>query len=346
MSYELYECIDAGSEFCPCHLAETNQCIMCNNLNKKCGECHCTHWKGVCIYQEFQWNNSKAKEGRKYFSCKITERQLINNTLLIISVSANDYLIHQLNKVGSFVFLRRECDEQFFDAPISVMDIDTSTNSISFAIEIKGPKTENLSKLQVNDTVFVKGPFWNGVLGKRHIINSKNKNAVLICRGIGQAPMLPVLKYLCKENNNVSVIVDNGNYENCFIEDTLKNYQNLCNTSVFFYKTLVNARMTEDFKDFLQNLLVKTKPSVVYCSAADILNYEVMTFIEEVNNNLSTEESNEEAKINFACCNNAKMCCGEGICGGCTLKNNDRKLRHLCKMQTDPKYVLKGRRLL
>jgi len=52
-----------------------------------------------------------------------------------------------------------------------------------------------------------------------------------------------------------------------------------------------------------------------------------------------------DKNIKFSCCNNEKMCCGEGVCGACTIMNNDEKLRRLCKIQTEPKHILEGRRM-
>lgn len=47
MDYEVIDCIDAGTEFCPCHLAEEGECILCSQLHGKCF-CDCVNWKGVC----------------------------------------------------------------------------------------------------------------------------------------------------------------------------------------------------------------------------------------------------------------------------------------------------------
>ena len=60
---EYANCIDCGTEFCPCKLAETGECILCSQLQ---GEhfCDCLNWNGVCIYQELYNNGMKAKKGR------------------------------------------------------------------------------------------------------------------------------------------------------------------------------------------------------------------------------------------------------------------------------------------
>lgn len=320
---------------CPCHLAETSECILCNNLNKRCNECHCPNWCGVCISQEFEWNGFKAKEGRKYFKCTISKKEIPNEDLFIFHIKINDYLLRSLTEIGSFVFLRREDDQPFFDTPISIMDVNKDSNEIIVAIEKKGVKTDNLNKLNENDSILVKGPFWNGVLGRRHVKNLKDKKAILICRGVGEAPLIPVLKNLKLQGNSVTVIVDNGNYPSCFIKEYLNEFAN----SVHFMNTFEKGNLTTEFKEYFENLLLEEKPSLVHCSGADILNYEIMKVVENANTKKLFDE------INYTCCNNAKMCCGEGICGGCTRKNNDHKLRRLCKMQTDPKYILEGRRL-
>ena len=48
MFKETIDCIDAGSEFCPCHLAESGECILCSQLQGS-HFCDCLNWKGVCI---------------------------------------------------------------------------------------------------------------------------------------------------------------------------------------------------------------------------------------------------------------------------------------------------------
>ncbi|CAM3045759.1 sulfide/dihydroorotate dehydrogenase-like FAD/NAD-binding protein [Hathewaya histolytica] len=334
MSFEPFECIDGGTEFCPCHLGETGNCIQCRLLQKD-NECNCSNWKGVCIYQELKWNNGVAKNGRKYFQGIITEKVSPNEDLFIIVVKTDPYLVRNLTSVGSFVFLKSVEDRNYFDSPISIMDINTQDNELTLAIEIKGVKTYRLNELKKGDKLLVKGPYWNGVLGLRHIKNQKGGNCILISRGIGQAPLIPILKDLYNKGNKVTVIIDNGRYPNSFITEYLNRYA----SEVHYINTFERGKITEDFRQFLINKLEENKVSLVHSSCADILNYDIMKVVEEVN---KTQIDNF---TNYTCCNNTKMCCGEGICGCCTRKNNDHKLRRLCKMQTDPKYVLEGRRL-
>jgi len=115
-----------------------------------------------------------------------------------------------------------------------------------------------------------------------------------------------------------------------FVNEYLEKYA----SKVIQCNTICRGRITDEFNNILNDLISNNDISLVHCDATDILNYELMKVVEDIDKN-----------IKYSCCNNAKMCCGEGICGCCTRKNNDRKLRRLCKMQTEPKYVLEGRRI-
>ena len=66
------ECIDAGSEYCPCYLAETDDCIICSHLQGK-EFCDC-NWNGVCVYQDFCWLNEKKKDIRKTIEAQIVDK--------------------------------------------------------------------------------------------------------------------------------------------------------------------------------------------------------------------------------------------------------------------------------
>ncbi|KYH35733.1 dihydroorotate dehydrogenase B (NAD(+)), electron transfer subunit [Clostridium tepidiprofundi DSM 19306] len=333
---------------CPCHLAETGDCIICSQLQGATG-CDCANWKGVCIYQEYIWNNKKAKSGRKYYKCSIIRKTNFSENSIILTIKAPEMLVNNLIYPGSFVFLRNPNTDQFYDFPISIMDADIQNSSLTFAIELKGIKTKKVNELKIQDELLVKGPFWNGVLGLRNINNVKNSVCLTIARGIGQAPLVPVLKKLYKNNNKIISILDKGNYNDNFIYEYLLNYD----CEIIHCNTFENGKLTTEFKELLIDILLKNNIKLVHCSAADILNYNVMKIVENVSeslyavdlNNINEIMSKSNPSIKFTCCNNAKMSCGEGICGCCTRKNKDHKLRRMCKMQTDPKYVLEGRRL-
>ncbi|ENK1242045.1 sulfide/dihydroorotate dehydrogenase-like FAD/NAD-binding protein [Clostridium sporogenes] len=327
MEYEIKDCIDAGSEYCPCHLAETGDCILCSQLSGK-KFCDCINWKGVCIYQEFMWNGKKAKEERETYLGKILEKNNIEDKTIVLTIALSHRLCQQLVYPGSFVFLRNKDDFGFYDAPISIMDANTEENIIKVAIEIRGVKTKTIADLDENDDILVRGPFWNGVLGLKNVYRAKNGTSILISRGIGQAPLVPVMKKLNSNGNKIIAIIDNSGYENILIKDYLKLY----NAEVIELNTLKAGELTDDLKNKLKEILDKEDINIIHCSSQDIIIYKLVEFLDD--------------KVPISSSNNAKMCCGEGVCGTCTVRYKGHIVKRLCKIQTEPKYVFRERRLI
>lgn len=327
MNYEIRDCIDAGTEYCPCHLSETGDCILCSQLSGKTF-CDCINWKGVCIYQEYIWNGGKAKEGRKTYTCKIISKENPEDKIMVLTVLAPHELVKNLIHPGSYIFLRAYKTSPFYDVPISIMDINVEENTFTIAIEVKGIKTKKLDVLKDEDKILVRGPYWNGELGLKHIYKSKDGVSILIARGIGQAPMIPVLKKLYGSGNKTIVIFDKSNYKKSLIDK----YLEMCNSEVIYCSTLQGGNLSEDFKNLLTKLMENNKINLIHCSGPDILNYKVIEYIGD--------------KAPFSCCNNAKMCCGEGICGACSTRYKGHKVKKLCKVQIEPKYIFKERRFI
>lgn len=301
---------------------------MCSELCSKTF-CDCVNWKGTCIYQEFIWNGKKAKEGRKTYTCKVIDKKIVEDSLIILKIKVPYGLALGLVHPGSLVFLRHPLSENFHNTPISIMEVDTEINTIAVVIDIKGTKTKKINQINIGETILVKGPFWNGVLGLRHILNTKHGNCVIIARGIGMAPMMPVVKKLCSNGNKVTLILDKGKYDDIFIKDHLKIYD----VNIIECPTLLaSGEITDQLKELLSKLKKENSIDLIHCSGADILIYKVMHYIDE--------------DIKYSCSNNAKMCCGEGGCGGCILNYEGDKVRRMCKLQVDPEYVFERRRLI
>lgn len=327
MNYEIIDCIDSGSEFCPCHLAETGDCLLCSQL---CGKtfCDCVKWKGTCIYQEYCWNGMKAQDGRSTYKCRIIKKECIEENLIILSIQTSHKQCKDLVRPGSFVFLRKPLTEEIYNVPLSIMDCDTKENIIKVAFEIKGSKTKKINEINENEDILVKGPFWNGIFGVKHLYENKDAISIIIARGIGQAPIIPVMKKLYSNGNKVIAIIDKANYNDIFIKD----YLELCDADIIQCNTFKNGEITEELKNTLNDLLYNYKINLVHCAGADILIYKTMEFLND--------------RVTYTCCNNAKMCCGEGVCGACTARFQGHKVKRLCKIQTDPKYIFEGRRLI
>ncbi|MPW26923.1 sulfide/dihydroorotate dehydrogenase-like FAD/NAD-binding protein [Alkalibaculum sp. M08DMB] len=324
MNYEIIDCIDAGTQFCPCHLAESNECILCSQLQGK-SFCDCKNWRGTCIYQEFNWNNNIATSERESSEGLIISKEIIYQDLIKLVIKTNHHLCKELVNAGSYVFLRCPESSPYFDVPISIMDCDIQKDTISMIIEIEGIKTKKVNELNEKDTIMIKGPFWNGVFGLKNIQRCTNKNVLLIARGIGQAPIVPVLKQLYKQNT-IWLVIDKGRYEDVIIKEYINKYP--CN--IVELKTIEEGKLTQDLSSLIDDYIEDNFIEHVHCSGPDILIQELIT---KVNNRTAT-----------SCCNNAKVCCGQGVCGACTTRFEGHVVKRLCKLQTDPEYIFEGRR--
>lgn len=330
MNYEMLDCIDAGTEYCPCKLAEAGECILCSQLHEKCF-CDCVNWKGVCIYQEFFNNGCKAKEGRKIYNCNVIETNKIGDSLFHIVFIAPHKLSLDLVHPGSYIFIRTD-ENPYFDVPISVLESNIDTDEISLLIEIRGIKTKKILDLKAGEEIIIRGPYWNGAFGLKNIESTKKSNVLVLSRGIGVAPMIPVIRSLKNSSNNISLIIDKSPYSEIPITEYIEKYLDFWTEE----DLIIGGKIPESSKDIIKEIIKRQNIELIYSAGADILIYNLIDFLNEIDRN----------DIKLSCCNNSKMCCGEGICGSCTARFKGHKVKRLCKIQTDPRNIFEGRRFI
>jgi len=310
-------CIDAGSDYCPCYLAETDDCLTCTHLQNR-GFCDCS-WSGVCIYQEYVWCGNKKKNFRQEVEGSIVEKKLIGEKGVLLKIKVSKTLARQLKNPGSFVFIRNPNKPPSFNVPMSIMYTDEFSGEIMVAIQVLGIKTKTLADLK--EKVIVKGPFWNGILGLKHLKNSIEENVLVVARGIALAPTNLVVQYLLSKKNKVTFVVDPGKVGEIFIKDYL-NHLNLRISEV-------NLRDEYGMKK-VKNLIHSGDYKILFSGGADKLH---KMLLEEINVS--------EKPIKFVSTNNHPLCCGEGICGSCISKTPDSSSVKMCKCQIDIESVLK-----
>lgn len=330
MFKEAIDCIDAGTEYCPCHLAASGECILCSQLHGS-NFCDCLNWKGVCIYQEFHDNGNKPKEERKVYTCKVVDRILYEDSLLIIKFEAPHKLSIDLAKPGSFIFIRSD-ENIYYDVPISILESDIDNNVITVMIEVRGIKTKKILDLKKEGNIVIRGPYWNGVFGIKNIEKQKDNHVLVLARGIGMAPMIPVLKKLVQNDNKVTVIVDKQPFEDIYVTEWLDKLGLIPQEMNLIEK----GQLSPEGKVAIKSLIKYNNVSLIHIAGADILTYKVIDYLDEL----------ERKDIDLSCCNNMKMCCGEGICGSCTARFSGHRVKRLCKVQTDPRSIFGGRRFI
>lgn len=327
---EIIDCIDAGTEFCPCHLAESGECILCSQLQGNCF-CDCLNWNGVCIYHEFISNGSKAKEGRKTYNCLVTDKVLYEKDFLLIKFEVPHKLAIDLAKPGSYVFIRTN-ENIYFDVPISILEADVENNIISIMIEIRGIKTKKLLEIEINGEITIRGPYWNGVFGIKNVNIQKDKDVLVIARGIGMAPMMPIVRKLSLNNNIINMILDISPYKDNYVKDYLNKY----NVKIEEEVVIDKGDLSDEVKVLIKRYIKEKGIEYIHISGADILSLKLIEYLK----NIDCEH------VKVSCCNNSKMCCGEGICGSCTVRFSGGRVKRLCKLQTDPRNVFEGRRFI
>lgn len=300
------QCVDAGSEYCPCYLSEENSCIICTQLQDK-GYCHC-NWMGVCIYNNFHFLGNKRSDLRRPEELTIVNSRLIGK-ILVLTIRVTRHMARSLNQPGAYIFLRNKNDKYFFDAPMSVMTCEPDKSLIKIAIEVRGVKTKKI--LQHGETISVRGPYWNGIFGLDLLKKSKNLKCLVLARSIAQAPAILPIKHLLKNKNQLDIILNKRSNEYNFI----KEYLNI--------EATIEVDMVSDQVAILcKQLMKKNNYDLVFIGGSDRLQNKVKKAVREIDNN-----------VKFVTTNNNLICCGEGVCGSCSIRTNSGIWIKTCKVQ-------------
>ncbi|WDV47909.1 sulfide/dihydroorotate dehydrogenase-like FAD/NAD-binding protein [Clostridiaceae bacterium M8S5] len=316
---KIFKCIDAGGEYCPCFLAETDNCITCSMLQGK-GFCDC-NWCGSCIYQNYVWNGNKKKTPRESVLADIVEKKLIHNGCYQLKIKVSKTLARYLKHPGAYVFIRNIDCEHYFDLPMSVLDVDDTSGYIYIAYQIVGSKTKQL--YLADNKLLLRGPYLNGLLGLKNIKVLRNNNCFIVCRGIAQAPSVLLIKYLLKKENNVTVLIDSGNVKEPFIKELIGDYNlNIIEENI----------MSITGKQLFSHVLTQNKIDFLFLGGSDYMQKTLIDIVDEL-------------KVNplLSATNNHEICCGEGICGACSKRLEDGSIVKTCKTQISVRENIKRR---
>ena len=306
-------CVDAGGKYCPCHLAETKDCIACSNLNKN-EVCECK-WQGVCIYQNYLKSKCVIGEERKETCCEIIKTIELEENLYLVDIEVPNELALELVNPGVYVFMRsenRKSDK--FNSPISVLRV--RENILTVALKLIGPKTKDLLK---GEKIIIKGPYSNGIFGISNFKKLKNSRAVLISSGLSQVTLINAANQLLKNKNEIKIFLDEDNLNLKIVKDYFYKKENV-ELVVFSFRENMDRIRHELSKDI----------GLVFSAGSNEFNKSILNVLDEVNE-----------KVAFSITNNNLICCGEGLCGSCIVKVEGKNIR-TCKTQIEPRKYLRG----
>ncbi|ACS79933.1 sulfide/dihydroorotate dehydrogenase-like FAD/NAD-binding protein [Maridesulfovibrio salexigens] len=295
------KCIDAGSEFCPCHLAESGECIVCSIIRGE-AKCDCD-WTGTCILAQSEWLIGQSNQ-RESQSAKIISRKNVGQGTEILHIQTTAKLAAQLTRPGSFVFVRGKL-ESYYNTPLAVIKSFPRRNEIAVAYTKLGPKTKTLAACE--DELWLRGPYWNGILGHKYIENVYNQRVVLILSGMAQVCGPNIARTLLRNGNKITLVYGAKDYP--FIIPYIQEIPSA---------TFVNLK-SQNGKQEISNIFRRIRPYSIFSGGCD----EQHTFLKQVMSEL-------RLKPRMATSSTHKMCCGEGICGACITNRNGTLIR-ACK---------------
>lgn len=315
-------CIDAGSENCPCYLAVTGDCLICSRLQGK-NYCDCD-WRGVCIYNEFVQGNRKVNNPRKDFEAKIVQRKLYKEDLVVYILDVGKGFAMKAERPGSYLFVKASGANSFYDMPISVMKADVEKGQIYLAIKIISTKTKAL--LSEKDRLVLRGPYRNGIHGINPIIRKKgkNQNTLIIAKGIGIAPGI-MASQAFRYKGCVDMVIDTEKISGELIEDYVEaerpvNSQGMNKTENGMIRYL--SLMEKDTASELESLMKKKQYDNVILLVSDYYIESLGGMIKKI-----------LPAADLAVSNNFRICCGEGLCGSCSVDTSSGDTIKMCKCQ-------------
>lgn len=308
---EKYNCIDGGSDYCPCNLANTMDCISCSLLR---GEefCDCK-WNGVCILYEYEMNNNKPNKLRKSYNGIVEGKEILDENLFLLKISLDKELLHELGEIGSYVFIKKIENEFYYEAPMSIFYIDNK--HIYIVYQEIGSKTKNIKN---GDRLSVRGPYWNGIIGNKPLSSIRDANILIIARGIGQSAILRPLNNLVEKDNKVTLFLDKGKLNDLYCLKFINKNIKTDNLDLF----------SKEGKEKLTEYILNNPIDIILSSGSDM-----------VHRNISSIIKNTKEEIILYTSNNNILCCGEGICGSCIRKISSGDRIKTCKTLIDPKSI-------
>lgn len=308
-------CADAGSRYCPCHLAYSGDCIQCS-LIQGSKTCDCI-WQGVCIYNELMHNRNIPSNEKMDVLCDIQTKQEILEDIYLLEIKTPKKLLEELVNPGSYIILRCEDEvDSRYNVPISVMDIDIENEILTVVVKEVGHKTKLLLSF---DKIWVRGPYLNGVFGLKEFKLTSNSNVAVILSGLSQVNAPKIIKYLQKNNNNVEVFIDS---RRTIVNQVVEKIKEL-DVNIHIINTKEDEQLIKDY-------IVRNNVKLVYSGGFNKFNKEIMELVDSIDEN-----------IRFTIANNNLIVCAEGICGGCTVVVNGKRVKS-CKAQIDARDYLKS----
>ncbi len=235
----------------------------------------------------------------------IIDKKTIAKGMFDMTILCNEVALNA--RAGQFVHIKAPSFSM--RRPISICEVDKEKETLRIVFEVRGKGTEEISQLNIGDTIDMIAPLGNGFT-----LLSNDKKAITIGGGIGAPPMLEVAKYY---GENCTAISGFRSASIVILEDDFKKIG--ANTIVCTDDGTYGKKgfVTEALKESIKT----QKPDIIYACGPRPMLKAISEIASE--NNIECEVSLEE-----------RMGCGVGACLVCackTKKNGEEHMSHVCK---------------
>ena len=322
MDYGIFDCIDAGTENCPCYLALTGDCLTCSRLAG--GDCCDCRWAGVCIYNEFMQNGGRINNARKNFQARIVSKKYYLPDLAVLVLDVGRGFALKASKPGSYIFLKTAASEAFYNVPISIMKSDVEKGHIHIAVKSISAKTKLITAEE--ETLLIRGVYRNGMLGLEGITGprgriEKDKRTLTVSKGVGFAPAVLLGEWM-DGKAALDILADRDKITKELVDDYSPHVKGI----------IAGINLAETDEAFWENFIELGDYDNVVALTSDYYIGLLRAAVERVNG----ARDDDRPKVCFAHANNFKICCGEGICGGCTFTDESGCSFKMCKCKDLP----------
>jgi len=266
--------------------------------------------------------NGRVNNPRKEFTAGIVRRKFYLDDLAVFVLDVGKGFAIKAGSPGSYVFMRGRKDTRFYDIPISVMHADVERGQIHVAVKVISTKTKTL--LEENEAFVLRGVYRNGIQGLEAVRprNLKNASVLLVAKGIGLAPAILTAESL-GNRNRVDLVVDTEKISTELVSDYLsESGSETAGSGVEIHRIRYMSLGSEEDRQTLERVMAEEKYDSVAVLASDY-------YVEQIGK--LTERILPEAKRAFS--NNFRICCGEGVCGACSVVNAGGETIKMCKCQ-------------
>lgn len=330
MTYMNGLCVDAGTDNCPCPLAETGDCLVCSRLAGR-QECDCS-WAGVCVYNEFVQNGKTVRQQRRNKPVDIIKKVWYDSDLLVIVLKVSRGFALKAAQPGSFVFVNAAGRSELSNVPVSVMRSDVENGRLFLALKVISAKTKAVA--EAGAQLVLRGVYRNGLIGggvsgvKEDLSGITQGNPeprwLIMTKGTGFAPAVNLLS-AAGGRIAADLLIDSEKVCDEIVADSMRDISSeKLSVRKVSLQELTAAAISERTKGrpgHLAGIYRADDYDRIIIMASD---YYIKT--------LADCMEIPAGKLVF--CNNFRMCCGEGICGACGHTDENGSVSKMCKCRS------------